>query len=226
VIEELGVEGELVFHTDPCHRIYCAMCDLDDCPVRREPFRGRPGAFERTDGRRDFALAPPSRSHLEELRAAAVPVHAVGKVGEIFAGVGVDHAHAAPTNAAAIARTGALIDELERGLVFANLVETDQVYGHRNDVAGFHAALRVIDGAVESWLERLGPDDLLVLTADHGCDPTLPGTDHTREYAPLLAHASGVDGHRHDGPLADVGATVLRWLAGHDAPALPGTPFL
>ena len=107
--------------------------------------------------------------------------------------------------------------------MFTNLVETDQVYGHRQDVEGFHGALREIDAAVGRWLERLDPArDLLVLTADHGCDPTTPGTDHTREHVPLLAAFDGHGGRRHDGPFADVGASVLRWLAGRDAPELPG----
>jgi phosphopentomutase len=110
--------------------------------------------------------------------------------------------------------------------VFANLVETDQVYGHRQDVNGFHYALRAIDAAVGEWLERLEPRrDLLVLTADHGCDPTTPGTDHTREHVPLLAAFAGHRGRRHDGPFCDVGASVLRWLARREADRLPGTPF-
>ena len=109
--------------------------------------------------------------------------------------------------------------------MFTNLVETDQVFGHRNDVAGFHRALQGIDTAVGEWLEHLDPKgDLLVLTADHGVDPTLPGTDHTREHVPLLARFAG-DGRRHDGPFSDVGASVLRWLTGGDAD-LPGDPFL
>jgi phosphopentomutase len=108
--------------------------------------------------------------------------------------------------------------------VFTNLIETDQVYGHRKDLEGFHGALRDIDRAVGGWLPRLGDDDLLVLTADHGVDMTTPGTDHTREHTPLLAVAPGLRG-RHDGPLADVGATVLRWLTGEDEPGLPGSSF-
>ncbi len=119
------------------------------------------------------------------------------------------------------------MDELDRGLVFTNLVETDQVYGHRQDIPGFHDALKKIDEAVASWLERLDPErDLLVLTADHGCDPTTPGTDHTREHAPLLASFAGHGGRGHYGPFSDVGASVLRWLAGRDAPELPGEPFV
>jgi phosphopentomutase len=194
--------------------------------VIARPFRGAPGAFTRTDGRRDLAIAPPSRSYLEELQAARVPVHTVGKIGQVFAGVGVDHQHKGATNRAAMDATATLIDELDAGFVFANLVETDQVYGHRGDVPGFHAALREIDAEVGRWLERLDPArDLLVVTADHGCDPTTPGTDHTREHAPLLARFEGHGGRRHDGPFADIGASVLRWLTGREAEALPGTPF-
>jgi phosphopentomutase len=194
--------------------------------VIARPFRGVPGAFERTDGRKDLALPPPARSYLDELQAAGVPVHTVGKIGQVFDGVGVDVQHKGATNAAALAATAELIDSLDGGFVFTNLVETDQVFGHRNDVPGYHGALKAIDAEVGEWLKRLDPArDLLVITADHGCDPTTPGTDHTREYAPLLARFDGHGGRRHDGPFADVGASVLRWLADRDAP-LPGTPFL
>jgi len=194
--------------------------------VIARPFRGEPGAFERTDGRRDLSIEPPGRSYLEELQADGVPVHSVGKVKQVFADVGVDRGHPGATNAEAIASTERLMEELDGGLVFANLVETDQVYGHRGDIEGFHGALQRIDAAVGGWLDRLDPArDLLVLTADHGCDPTTPGSDHTREHAPLLARFASHGGRRHDGPLADVGASVLRWLAGRDAPALPGDPF-
>jgi phosphopentomutase len=194
--------------------------------VIARPFTGRPGAFERTTGRKDLALAPPGRTYLEELHDAGVPVHAVGKIRDLFAGHGIDEGHAGSTNAAALASTTALLRDLDEGLVFTNLVETDQVHGHRKDIQGFHAALRAIDAEVGVWLELLRPGDLLVLTADHGCDPAAAHTDHTREHAPLLAVFDGHDGRRHDGPLADVGASALRWLTGRDAPALPGTPFV
>ena len=194
--------------------------------VIARPFRGEPGHFARTEGRRDIALNPPARTYLDELQAAGVPVHTVGKIGQVFNGVGVDEQHKGSTNAAAMAATAELIDSLDGGFVFANLVETDQVFGHRNDVEGFHGALREIDAAVGEWLTRLDPErDLFVITADHGVDPTHPGTDHTREHVPLLARFAGHGGRRHDGPFEDVGASVLRWLAGRDAPELPGTPF-
>ena len=194
--------------------------------VIARPFRGAPGAFARTDGRRDLAIDPPGRSYLEELQAAGAPVHAVGKVGGVFNHAGIDAEHPGPTNATAIAATTALMETLDHGLVFTNLVETDQVYGHRKDIEGFHRALQAIDAAVGEWRARLDPArDLLVLTADHGCDPMSPGTDHTREHVPLLAAFAGHGGRRHDGPFADVGASALRWCAGRDAPALPGTAF-
>ena len=155
-----------------------------------------------------------------------MPVHTVGKIGQVFDGVGVDHEHKGPTNAVAMAATAELIDTLDGGFVFTNLVETDQVYGHRNDVPGYHEALKAIDAELETWLPRLDPErDLLIITADHGCDPTTPGTDHTREHVPLLARFAEHGGSRHDGPFADVGASVLKWLTDQDAP-LPGTSFV
>jgi phosphopentomutase len=193
--------------------------------VIARPFEGPAGAFQRTDGRRDFSVAPPGRSYLEELQDAGVPVHTVGKVGQLFAGVGVDVQHPGATNARALRETSELIASLDSGLVFTNLVETDQIYGHRHDVNGFHEALREIDAAVDGWLELLRDDDLLILTADHGCDPTSQRTDHTREHAPLLAVFAGHGSRRHDGPLADVGASVLAWLADREAPGLPGASF-
>jgi phosphopentomutase len=193
--------------------------------VIARPFEGSPGAWVRREGRRDYAAPPPGRTYLEELQDARVPVHAVGKIRDLFAGVGIDVKHAATNNTAGIAVTTELLRELDGGLIFVNLVDTDQVYGHRKDVEGFHAALREIDAALAGWLDLVGPDDLLVLTADHGVDPDAPHTDHTREYAPLLAVFAGHGGRRHDGPLADVGASVLKWLTGREAP-LPGEPFV
>jgi phosphopentomutase len=249
VIEEYGphhlATGELIIYTsaDSVLQIASHVDVLDEpglyraCEAAREvmtgehnvgrviarPFDGEPGAFHRREGRRDYAAPPPGRSYLEELPA---PVHAVGKIRDLFAGVGIDEKHEGATNAKAIASTTTLLRELDSGLVFVNLVETDQVYGHRHDVEGFHAALRAIDAAVAEWLDLLGHQDLLVLTADHGVDPLAPHTDHTREYAPLLALFAGQDGRRHDGLLADVGASVFRWLTGRDVPDLPGAAFV
>ena len=194
--------------------------------VIARPFDGAVGAWHRREGRRDFALPPPSRSYLEELQAAGVPVHGVGKIRDLFAGVGVDVKHPGATNAEGIAATTELLRSLSGGLVFVNLVETDQVYGHRHDVPGFAAALRAIDdavGAVAGAAARgrsAGPDR----RPRRG--PHTNHTDHTREYAPLLARFAGDGGRRHDGVLADVGASVMRWLTGRDVPELPGSPFV
>jgi phosphopentomutase len=194
--------------------------------VIARPFEGAAGCFRRTDGRRDFSIRPPARSYLEELHDVGFEVHAVGKAGELFCGLGIDVQHPGPTNEVALRRTTELVRSLSSGLVFTNLIETDQVYGHRHDAAGFHAALREIDTAVAHWLTMLGRDDLLVLTADHGCDPAAAHTDHTREYAPLLACFGARCPRRHDGPLADVGASALWWLAGRLVSELPGEPFV
>jgi phosphopentomutase len=252
VIEDFGPEhlrtGTLILYTsqDSVLQIACHTSVLSEaalvevCRSAREvmrgehavgrviarPFEGEAGSWRRTEGRKDLALEPPARSYLDVLTEAGIPVHAVGKVRDLFAGVGIGHSHPGATNAIALASTRRLVDGLEHGLAFTNLVETDQVYGHRKDVEGFHRSLQVIDATVGEWLGRLGPDDLLVLTADHGCDPAAPHTDHTREYAPLLAVVPGVAGHRHDGALADVGASVHRWLTGRDEPGMPGHPFL
>ena len=192
--------------------------------VIARPFEGEPGAFRRTAGRRDFGL-PPGRTYLDELRERGVAVHAVGKVGQVFAGRGIEVEHPAPDNATAIAATTDLIEALDQGFAFVNLIDTDQVYGHRKDVAGFHAALREIDAAVAQWACALRERDLLVLTADHGCDPAHAGTDHTREYVPLLALFGGHAGRRVHGPMARVGASALAWLTGAHS-ALPGVPFV
>jgi phosphopentomutase len=251
VIEDYGVHhlatGELILYTsaDSVLQIAAHVDVLDEpglyelCERARglmagehavgrviaRPFEGKPGSFVRREGRRDFSALPPSRSYLEELQDAGVPVHGVGKIRDLFAGVGVDEKHDGGTNAKGIAATTRLLRELDGGLVFVNLVETDQDYGHRHDVEGFHQALKEIDAAVGDWLGLLREDDMLVLTADHGVDPNAPHTDHTREYSPLLARFEGDGGRRHDGPLADVGASVLQKLTGREAPDLPGSPF-
>ena len=160
----------------------------------------------------------------------------VGKIEDLFAGRGLTGSMPGSTNAQALDAVELLAAELEEGLVFANLIETDQVYGHRKDVAGFAGALAEIDARVGQLVAGMRESDLLVVTADHGVDPAHPGTDHTREYAPLLALTGGMarraaggggyGGARHDGLMADVGASALVWLTGRVAEGLPGEPFL
>ena len=192
--------------------------------VIARPFEGEPGAFRRTSGRRDFALPPPGPTYLDLLTEHGVPVYGIGKVAQVFAGRGIAEELPAHDNPTAIQAIDGLMDTVPGGLVFANLVDTDQLYGHRKDTDGFHRALRDVDTAVARWLDAMGDDDLLVICADHGCDPAHRGTDHTREHSPLLAAYAGHDGRRADGPLASVGASALRWLTGRDA-QLPGEPF-
>jgi phosphopentomutase len=195
--------------------------------VIARPFEGEPGAFVRTSDRKDLALAPPGRSALDALQEAGVPVHCVGKTRDLFAGVGVSDALPGATNEVSLANTTRLIREAAGpSLIFTNLIETDQIYGHRKDTAGFAAALRGIDTAVGEWLGLLGDDDLLILTADHGVDPYAPHTDHTREHVPLLAVAPGRPSARHDGALSDVGFTVVQFLTGAPDAQLPGRSFL
>jgi phosphopentomutase len=217
----------------PAEQLYAACAALRGTlqgadAVRRviaRPFEGVPGAFERTLGRRDYTLRPPSPSYLDALGEAGVAVHGVGKAPSLFDGIGFGEVHAGATNAQAIESLDRLIGGLEQGFVFANLIETDQRYGHRKDTAGFHHALQLIDTALARWLVRMGEEDLLIITADHGCDPASAHSDHTREHAPLLALFRGHRGRRHDGPLADVGASVLDWLDA-SAASLPGRSFV
>jgi phosphopentomutase len=222
--EDVLAVGEL---HEVCRRVRAALpADHAVCRVIARPFTGTPGHFARLDARLDLSLRPPGQSYLDELHSAGVPVHTVGKVGQLFCGAGIDVQHPGATNAAALAATGELLETLDEGLVFTNLIDTDQVYGHRHDVAGFAGALAEIDLHVGRWLTALRERDLLILTADHGCDVTAAHTDHTREHVPLLAAFQGHGSRRHDGPMADVGASVLRWLRGVDCPALPGSPFV
>lgn len=202
--------------------------------VIARPFTGSGTAqdpFTRTAGRRDLSVVPPGCSALQRAQEAGVAVHTVGKAGDLMAGVGIDHQHPGATNAVALQETGRLLHELDRGLVLVNLVDTDQLHGHRKDAEGFAGALATIDAHVGAWVAALRPGDLLVLTADHGCDVTASHSDHTREYVPLLAvpgdPGAAASGTRHDGPMADVGASALAWLGvADDGPdPLPGRSF-
>ena len=198
--------------------------------VIARPFEGEPGAYERTARRHDFSLAPPQPNYLQELRARGITVHGVGKIGDIFAGRDVDHSKPTTSNAHGIAVTTDLLRTVpDASFVFVNLVETDMLWGHRNDPRGFADALEEFDAGLPDMLAALRHGDLLVLTSDHGCDPTTPSTDHSREHALLVAHVPGAPlvGARHDGDtFADVGATVLHVLAPGEADGLPGTPVL
>jgi phosphopentomutase len=197
--------------------------------VIARPFVGEPGSYTRTPNRHDWSLKPRQPNYLTLVREAGNEVHGVGKIHDIFAGVDIDHSHPTKSNADGIRQTEELLRGLDGGLVFVNLVETDMLWGHRNDPVNFHRCLQDFDRRLPDLLDALRPGDLFVLTSDHGCDPTTPSTDHSREHALFLAYVEGRNaaGLRHDGEFADVGATVNAWLGGK-APSrgIPGSPVL
>jgi phosphopentomutase len=197
--------------------------------VIARPFVGVSGSYTRTPNRHDFSLEPRRPNYLTLLRDNGVRVHGVGKIGDIFAGCDIDESHPTKSNVEGIQQTEKLLRELDEGFVFVNLVETDMLWGHRNDPVNFHRCLQDFDRRLPDLLEALRPGDLLILTSDHGCDPTTPSTDHSREYALLLAYVAGRNaaGQVHEGEFADVGATVNAWLKGK-APSrgIPGQPIL
>jgi phosphopentomutase len=235
IIKELGVEhmrtGRPIVYTSADSVFQIAahekIIPLDElyriCEIAREilqgpnrvgrviarPFEGEPGAFVRTARRHDYAVPPPAGMLLDRLQEENVPVYAVGKISDIFLGRGITHSVTTQGNTDGMQKTAAAMEAQPYGLIFVNLVDFDQQYGHRNDVKGYAAALEDVDRWLPSLDLRKG--DLLILTADHGCDPTTPSTDHSREYTPLLIfgkHAkAGVDlGIRQT--LADIGQTV------------------
>ena len=182
--------------------------------VIARPFVGSKGAYSRTKNRRDFSIAPPRETLLDVLATAGVPRTGVGKVDDLFAGRGITSQHTA-SNADGIVCIRTWIEKAQSGLLFGNLVDFDQQFGHRNDVPGFYQALREFDAALPSFLSALREDDLLFITADHGNDPTTPSTDHARECVPLLAlgpRVSGATIGRRE-TFADLGATVADWFS-------------
>ncbi len=179
--------------------------------VIARPFVGDPGSFTRTANRKDFAVPPPRGMLLDRLAARGVFVYAVGKIAEVFLGRGIAAGAKTKNNAGGMTKTLEALDNTQEGLVFVNLIDFDQLYGHRNDAEGYAAALERVDAWIPELLARLRDDDLAVFTADHGCDPTTPSTDHSREYVPLVAYGPGakrgVDlGTRST--LSDIGQTV------------------
>jgi len=251
IIEELGAEhlasGDWIVYTSadsvfqiaahedrvPLDALYAA------CHVAREqvlagehavsrviarPFAGKVGAFERTANRRDFSLPPPGDTLLDVLARSDVPRVGIGKVDDLFAARSIASTHAA-TNEETLGLIADQLRTLDRGLVFANVPEFDQSWGHRNDVAGFYRGLQALDRALPKLLEGLRSADLLILTADHGNDPTTASTDHSREAVPILVIGPRVDpvdlGDRPT--FADVGATVADYFG---VALTEGTSFL
>jgi len=255
IIQELGEEhqetGKWIVYTSAdsvfqiaAHEDTVPLEELyDACRIAREilagkhavgrviarPFTGSPGSYERTPNRHDYSLVPKRPNYLSLVRDAGMTVHGVGKISDIFAGCDIDESHPTKSNSDGIQQTEKLLRELDEGLIFVNLVETDMLWGHRNDPVNFHRCLQDFDRRLPDLLDALRPGDLLVITSDHGCDPTTPSTDHSREHAMLMAYVEGRNaaGRIHEGEFADVGATVNVWLGGK-APSkgIPGSPIL
>jgi phosphopentomutase len=179
--------------------------------VIARPFIGEPGAFKRTEARRDYAIEPPEPTLLDRMKSAGLAVVAVGKIGSIFCHRGTTEELAAGNNNASVDQTLSALARPSRGLIFTNLVDFDMLYGHRNDLEGYARALESFDLRLAEIQQAMTERDLLMITADHGCDPSDVSTDHTREYVPILAwglHAKhGIDlGVRKT--LADMGQTI------------------
>jgi len=192
--------------------------------VIARPFAGKPGAYERTPRRKDFSIAPVGETLLDRLAAAGIPRIGIGKVDDLFAGRNITSEHT-PTNAYAYRLIEQALEQTRTGFIFVNVIEFDQTWGHRNDVAGFHEGLRELDAWIPRLEARVTGDDLIILTADHGNDPTTPSTDHSREAVPVLALGPRVKpvalGERRS--FADLGATVAEYFR---VPSPVGASFL
>jgi len=252
IIQELGEEhqqtGKWIVYTSAdsvfqiaAHEETIPLEELyDGCRVAREiltgrhavgrviarPFVGEPGNYERTPNRHDFSLEPRRPNYLSLVRDAGNTVYGVGKISDIFAGCDIDDSFTTKSNVDGINRTNRAPREHRPGLVFVNLVETDMLWGHRNDPVNFHRCLQDFDRRLPDILEALQPGDLLIITSDHGCDRR-PSRPTTRASTPLLlAYAAGRNaaGRIHEeGEFGDVGSTVNAWLGGKSpGKRLPG----
>jgi phosphopentomutase len=195
--------------------------------VIARPFIGTSGAYKRTANRRDFALKPFAPTLLDGVKAVGLPVVAIGKIEDLFAGQGITTAIHTKSDDEGMDEVERALETTQRGLIFANLVDSDTLYGHRNDVAGYAANLERFDRRLQQFLPKLGNTDLLIITADHGNDPTTPSTDHSREYVPLMVHGAAVKQGTDLGTrptYADLGQTVADVLGA--APLPNGSSFL
>jgi phosphopentomutase len=220
IIQELGAEhmrtGSPIVYTSadsvfqiaaheeviPLPELY-RMCETARCILQgryevgrviARPFEGPLGAFRRTANRHDYAVPPPQGMLLDKLSESHVNVYSVGKIFDVFLGRGIDGHVTTKSNADGMAKTLHAMQHFDKGLIFVNLVDFDQQYGHRNDVEGYAKAIEEFDRWLPEFRAALRPDDLAILTADHGCDPTTPSTDHSREYTPLIAFGPVVSG--------------------------------
>jgi phosphopentomutase len=194
--------------------------------VIARPFVGEPGHFTRTANRHDYAVPPPQGMLLDQLAGRGVDVRGIGKISDVFLGRGIRESDKTKNNADGMAKTLEAMTLTREGLIFVNLVDFDQQFGHRNDVEGYGAALEQFDAWVPHFESALGEQDMAIFTADHGCDPTTPSTDHSREYVPLLVSGPKVRAGVNLGlraTLSDIGQSVA---ANFGAAIVKGTSFL
>ncbi len=247
ILEKLGAEsvasGSPILYTSAdsvlqiaAHETHFGLAKLlEICEITRQiadkwqigrviarPFVGENGVWTRTANRRDFSIAPP-RTVLDALREHGIPTIGIGKISDIFAGRGLSQSHPTKSNAQGMETITARWKSGEQGLFFANLVDFDSLFGHRRDVSGYALALQTFDTWLAGFLPQIRPDDLVIITADHGNDPTFPGTDHTRENVPcLLIHQNRRENLGHRATFADVSATIAAFF---EVPWSVGTPL-
>lgn len=253
ILDELGEEhmktGALIVYTSadsvfqiaaheeivPIDELY-RYCDIarellrGDHGVARviaRPFIGNPGDFKRTSNRRDFSLNPPGITVLDRAKEAGLDVIAVGKIEDIFNGVGITHAIHTKDNMDGVDQTLRFMKEENQGIIFTNLVEFDSTWGHRNNVQGYAGGLVAFDRRLPEIMEAMKDDDILIINADHGCDPTTESTDHSREYIPLLIYGKAIRKNvnlKVRGTFADIGQSIAQYL---DLEAIPeGISFM
>lgn len=253
VIKDYGEEhlrtGDLIVYTSAdsvfqiaAHEDYVPVSQLYEyCEMARKilvgkhgvgrviarPFIGEPGNFTRTSNRHDYSLEPPKATMLTELQNSGFETIGIGKIVDIFANVGISRFVRTINNLDGIEKTLGLLEEDFNGLCFINLVDYDMLYGHRNDVDGYAKALTEFDEKLPSILEKLKDEDILMITADHGCDPSTPSTDHSREMVPLIIYGKNIKEDNNLGTresFADIGATILEYFGLQQK--IEGTSFL
>lgn len=255
ILDELGEEhlstGRLIVYTSadsvfqiaahedavPIEELYkvcvIARALMDEYGVSRviaRPFLGRPGSFKRTTRRKDWPIEPPGEFIIERIKKKGLPIVGVGKIGDIFVHRGLTEEIHTESDSDGMDRTIDAVRRYSEGVVFTNLVDFDTLYGHRNDAAGYANALSMMDKRIPDLTSLLDDGDMLVITADHGCDPTTPSTDHSREHVPLLVYGKGLKKGVNLGTretFADLGATLAEVFgAGEATGAIKGRSFL
>jgi len=253
IIDRLGDEhvatGKLILYTSAdsvfqiaAHEGVVPIAELlDICKIAREilvnqwnvarviarPFEGTSGNYTRTTNRKDYSVAPPAKTMLDYIKEAGHDVNAIGKISDIYDGKGITKSTPTKSNMAGVDATIAHLQQTSSGIIFANLVDFDSIYGHRRDYEGYGKALMEFDRRLPEIIAALKADDILIITADHGCDPTFKGTDHTREYVPLLVYGKKIKSGTNLGirpTFSDVGKTILDYL--EIATTLDGESFL